>query len=65
MPQANEMKRFTASMGVTRIRCTVPVAASQRPPILLQYVMRHALEEFLQWREGRPLTLKVKTEDQE
>ena len=54
----------TSSRNVSQ-RAQRQVAESQRPPISLQYVVRYALEEFLDQHEGRALTLKLKTEDQE
>ncbi len=65
MPKATEMKRFTVSLELRTYDALRQVAASQRPPISLQYVVRYALEEFLDRHEGRPLTLKLKTEDPE
>ena len=65
MPKATEMKRFTVSLEPRAYDALRQVAESQRPPISLQYVVRYALEEFLDQHEGRPLTLKLKTEDQE
>ena len=65
MPKATEMKRFTVSLEPRAYDALRQVAESQRPPISLQYVVRYALEEFLDRHEGRPLTLKLKTEDQE
>ncbi len=65
MPKATEMKQFSASLE-TRAYDALPwVADSQRPLISLQYVVRYALEGFLDRHEGRPLTLKLKTEDPE
>ena len=65
MPKATEMKRFTVSLEPRTYGALRQVAESQRPPISLQYVVRYALEEFLDHHEGRPLTLKLKAEDQE
>ena len=65
MPKATEMKRFTVSLEPRAYDALRQVAESQRPPISLQYVVRYALEEFLDQHEGRALTLKLKTEDQE
>ena len=65
MPKATEMKRFTVSLEPRAYDALRQVADSQRPPISLQYVVRYALEEFLDQHEGRPLTLKLKTEDPE
>ena len=65
MPMATEMKRFTVSLEPRAYDALRQVADSQRPPISLQYVVRYALEEFLDRHQGRPLTLKLKTEDPE
>lgn len=65
MPKATEMKRFTVSLEPRAYDALRQVADSQRPPISLQYIVRYALEEFLDRHQGRPLTLKLKTEDPE
>jgi len=65
MPKTTEMKRFTVSLEPRAYEALRKIAESQRPPLSLQYVVRYALEEFLEGHEGRQLTLKLKGEDQE
>ena len=64
MPKTMEMKRFTVSLEPRAYDTLRQIAESQRPPLSLQYVVRYALEEFLDRHEGRQLTLKLKREDQ-
>lgn len=65
MPKISEMKRFTVSLEPRAYEALRQIAQSQRPPLSLQYVMRYAVEEFLDRHEGRQLTLKLKGENQE
>lgn len=65
MPKTSEMKRFTVSLEPRAYEALRQIAQSQRPPLSLQYVMRYAVEEFLDRHEGRQLTLKLKGENQE
>lgn len=65
MPKISEMKRFTVSLEPRAYEALRQIAQSQRPPLSLQYVMRYAVEEFLDRHKGRQLTLKLKGENQE
>lgn len=65
MVKTMEMKRFTVSLEPRAYDALRRIAESQRPPLSLQYVVRYALEEFLDQQEGRQLTLKLKGEEQE
>lgn len=64
MPKTTEMKRFTVSLELQEYEALRRVAEAQRPPLSLQYVVRYALQEFLDRHEGRQLTLKLKEDDQ-
>lgn len=65
MAKTTEMKRFTVSLQPRDYNVLRRIAESQRPPLSLQYVVRYALQEFLDRHEGRQLTLKLKENDQE
>lgn len=65
MPKTTEMKRFTVSLEPRDYDALRHLAESHRPPLSLQYVVRYALQEFLDRHEGRQLTLKLKGNDQE
>jgi len=65
MPKTTEMKRFTVSLEPRDYDALRGIAESHRPPLSLQYVVRYALQEFLDRHEGRQLTLKLKGDDQE
>ena len=65
MPRITEMKRLTVSLEQRAYDSLRQIAESQRPPISLQYIVRYALEEFLDRHQGRPLTPKLKTDVQE
>jgi hypothetical protein len=58
MPKTTEMKRFTVSLEPRDYDTLRQIAKAQRPPLSLQYVVRYALQEFLDKHEGRQLTLK-------
>jgi len=64
MPKTTEMKRFTVSLEPRDYEALRQIADAQRPPLSLQYVVRYALQEFLDRHEGRQLTLKLKGDDQ-
>ena len=64
MPKTTEMKRFTVSLEPRDYEALRRVAESHRPPLSLQFIVRYALQEFLDRHEGRQLTLKLKGEDQ-
>lgn len=64
MPKTTEMKRFTVSLEPRDYEALRRIADAQRPPLSLQYVVRYALQEFLDQHEGRQLTLKLKGDDQ-
>jgi hypothetical protein len=65
MPKTTEMKRFTVSLEPGDYDALRRIAESHRPPLSLQYVVRYALQEFLDRHAGRQLTLKLKGDDQE
>lgn len=64
MPKTTEMKRFTVSLEPHDYDALRRIADSQRPPLSLQYVVRYALQEFLDRHQGQQLTLKLKGNDQ-
>ena len=47
MAKTTEMKRFTVSLEPRDYDALRRFAESQRPPLSLQYVVRYALQEFL------------------
>ena len=63
MSKTMEMKRFTVSLEPRAYDTLRKIAEPQRPPLSLQYVVRYALEEFLDRHAGRRLTLKLKREN--
>ena len=65
MPKTTEMKRFTVSLEQQDYDSLHRIAQSQRPRLSLQYVVRYALQEFLDRYEGRQLTLKLEGDEQE
>lgn len=65
MPKTTEMKRFTVSLEPRNYEALRRIAESHRPPLSLQYVVRHALQDFLDRHEGRQLTLNLRGENQE
>ena len=65
MPKTTEMKRFTVSLEQRDYDVLLHIAQSQRPRLSLQYVVRYALQEFLDRHEGRQLTLELKSDEQE
>ena len=65
MPETTEMKRFTVSLEPRDYEALRRIAEAQRPPLSLQYVVRYALQEFLDRHQGRPLTLKLREDGQE
>lgn len=65
MPKTTDMKRFTVSLELEEYEALRRLADAQRPPLSLQYVVRYALQEFLERHQGRQLTLKFKGDNQE
>lgn len=65
MPKTSGMKRFTVSLEPRAYEALLQIAQSQRPPLSLQYVVRYAVEDFLDRHEGRQLSLELKGESQE
>ncbi|PJK27683.1 hypothetical protein [Minwuia thermotolerans] len=58
-----EMKRFSVSVEREEYEALRHIAQSHRPPLSLQYVVRYALQEFLDKHEGQQLMLKFKGSD--
>ncbi|MEM6410927.1 MAG: hypothetical protein AAF683_05280 [Pseudomonadota bacterium] len=54
-----EMRRFTVSLEASAYEELKQVAASQRPPLNLQYVVRYALLRFLDENRGQQLELNI------
>ena len=65
MLQTMEVKRFTVSLEQRDYDSLRRIAQSQRPQLSLQYAVRYALQEFLNKREGRKLTLRLDGDKQE
>ena len=65
MPRTTEMKRFTVSVDPRDYEALRKMAEAHRPPLSLQYVVRYALQEFLDRHEGGQLTLKLKGDDEQ
>lgn len=65
MPKTTEMRRFTVSLEPRDYDALRRIAESHRPPLSLQYVVRYALQEFLDHHKGRQLTLKLRGDQQE
>ena len=65
MPKTTEMKRFTVSLEPRAHDRLRQIAESQRPPLSLQYVVRYAVEEFVNQSTGCQLALTSKREDEQ
>lgn len=59
MPGASKMRRFTVSLDESDYDTLKLIAESHRPPLSLQYVVRYALQRFLDEHEGKQLTLNI------
>ena len=54
-----DMRRFTVSLEASTYDELKEIAASQRPPLTLQYIVRYALVRFLDENRGRQLKLDI------
>ena len=54
-----EMRRFTISLELPAHEELKKLAASHRPPLSLQYVVRYALLRFLDDNRSQQLTLDI------
>lgn len=59
MTERNEMKRFTVSVEPAQYAQLRRIAVTHRPRLSLQYVVRYALQKFLDENKGRQLSLKL------
>lgn len=60
MPGAkNPMKRFTVSLEASAYDELQHVAKTHKPPLSLQYVVRYALQRFLDESKGAQLSLTL------
>lgn len=64
MPETTKMKRFTVSLDARDYDAFRHIAESHRTTLSLQYVIRYALQEFLDHHEGKQLTLKLAKDEQ-
>ncbi len=53
------MKRFTVSVEPAQYAQLRRIAVTHRPRLSLQYVVRYALQKFLDENKGRQLSLKL------
>ncbi len=58
-PGKSEMHRFTISLEASAYEELKQIAASQRPPLTLQYTVRYALLRFLDENRGQQLKLDI------
>ena len=58
-PGKPEMRRFTISLEASAYEELKQIAASQRPPLTLQYTVRYALLRFLDENRGQQLKLDI------
>lgn len=58
-PGKPEMRRFTISLEASTYEELKQIAASQRPPLTLQYTVRYALLRFLDENRGQQLKLDI------
>lgn len=54
-----DMRRFTVSLEASAYDELKEIAASQRPPLTLQYIVRYALFRFLDENRGQKLKLDI------
>lgn len=59
MPKTTEMKRFTVALQSEDYDALRRIAESHRPPLSLQYVVRYALQRFVDQYRDSQLTLKL------
>ena len=59
MPGTSKMRRFTVSLDEPDYDELKHIADSHRPPLPLQYVVRYALQRFLDEHKGKQLTLDI------
>ena len=59
MPKRPQMKRFTVSLEPAEYAELLRIAKAHRPPLSLQYVVRFALQRFVEENKGKPLALDV------
>jgi hypothetical protein len=59
MPKRKPVKRFTVSLEPAVYAELRRVAESHRPPLSLQYVVRYALQRFLDENKGKQLRLDL------
>ena len=59
MPTKKPVKRFTVSLEPTVYAELRKVAESHRPPLSLQYVVRYALQRFVDETKGKQLQLDL------
>lgn len=57
------MKRFTVSVEEGDYEELRRLADSHRPPLSLQYIVRYAIQRFLDENRGRQLSLDLPGED--
>lgn len=60
MPKRKPVKRFTVSLEPAAYAELRRIAGSHRPPLSLQYVVRYALQRFLDENKGRQFKLDLK-----
>lgn len=58
MPKAG-LKRFTVSLEPAEYEALRQIAESSRPPLSLQYVVRYALQRFIDENRGKRLPLDL------
>lgn len=59
MTHAKEMKRFSVSIELEEYAELQHIAKTHRPPLSLQYVVRYAIQQFLDQSKGKQLSLKL------
>lgn len=57
------MKRFTVSLEQADYDALLRIAKNHRPPLSLQYVVRHIVQTFLDQNEGKQLKLDLSVEE--
>jgi hypothetical protein len=60
MPKTTKAKRFTVSLEPTEHDALRQIADSHRPPLSLQYVVRYAMQRFLDESKEKQLQLNLK-----
>jgi hypothetical protein len=59
MPEKAPMKRFSVSLEPDEYAELHRIAQSHRPPLSLQYIVRYALQRFLDEHKGKQLKLPI------